>query len=194
MYIEPCCVDRQLPNLLQGNVGQPVFFQTSGDITIARFMQAVSCMVDAPFVMLLQVPTVDSDTLNTIRYYFQRGWQGGLLLLTHDDQTEQVKAALGDVIDRVQYAYDPLVVDGQIAFASLTGDKIKSVILQGAMLDKKDFSLSLYTGYYGYSVPGTDSAKINPWRNATEAMMAKLHTRPTIKATHALVTSVVDWH
>ena len=115
MYIEPCCVDRQLPNLLQSNVGQPVFFQTSGDITIARFMQAVSCMVDAPFVMLLQVPTVDSDTLNTIRYYFQREWQGGLLLLTHDDQTEQVRSALGDVIDRVQYAYDPLVIDGQIA-------------------------------------------------------------------------------
>lgn len=194
MYIEPCCVGRQLPNLLRENAGNVVFFQTSGDVTIAQFMEAVSCMVQAPYVMLLQVPEIDEATLKTIRYYFQRDWQGGLLLLTHDDQSEQVKTILADYLDRIQYAYDPLVADGQIAFARLTTDGISSVIIQGAMLGAKDFSLSLYAGYCGYSCQCAERASINVWRSATSAAIAKLRTRPTIKATHALVTSVVDYH
>ena len=194
MYIEPCCVDRQLPNLLRENAGNAVFFQTSGDITIAQLMQAVSCMVQAPYVMLLQVPEIDDATLKTIRYYFQREWQGGLLLLTHDDQSEQIKNLLADYLDRIQYAYDPLVADGQLAFARLATDGILSVIIQGAMLGAKDFSLSLYAGYYGYSRQCAERASLNVWRSATSAAISKLRTRPTIKATHALVTSVLDYH
>lgn len=198
MYIEPCCVDRQLPSLLRQNKGNGVFFQTSGDVTVTRFMQAVSCMVEPKFAMLLAIPEIDRPTLQTIRYYFTRDWQGALLLLTQKDQTELVRDVMSDVIDNVQYAFHDSVADGMVAF--LGKDIAKSfpslsfqrehVIIQGAMLLEKDPALTLYSAAYGSSDGVMNNSQ---WSQATAPAISRLRINPAIEATGDIAISALKW-
>lgn len=197
MYIEPCCVDRQLPSLLRQHVNYPVYFQTSGDITIARFMQAISSMVDAPFVLNLTVNEIDQATLQTIHYYFSRKWLSGLLLLTNADQSELVRQTIGDAyIANVQYACDPLIADGQCAFLGplLTDNNgnsyRKDIILQGAMLTEKDFSLSLYSASFSVTDGKSDKSL---WAQAVAPAISKLRIKPIITATGDDAIAGLEW-
>lgn len=201
MYIEPCCIDRQLPSLLKRHAGNAVFYQTSGDITVLRYLQAVSSMVDDPFTLLLVIPEIDRSTLQTIRYYHQRGWLAALLLLTTSDQSGLVKDVLGsDLLSSSQYACDPLVADGLLAFlgkskrSAIHNDILlrKQVIIQGAMLAENDFSLSLYAGSYSTGNDRTASEK-DIWQSATAAVISKLRLKPVISSEDSVVKEALEW-
>lgn len=197
MYIEPCCIDRQLPVQLRQKFGSPMYFQTSGDVTISRFMQALSSMVDAPFVMFLQLPEPDRATLQTIRYYHQRGWLKGLLLLTNADQSSLLTETLGDdLLKATQYACDPLIIDGQLAFLGATHTNANnqqyrdSLIVQGAMLGEKDFSLSLYTA----SIERSDGQREDSlWQSALAPAISKLRTKPVLTSADAEINAALAW-
>jgi len=177
MYIEPCCIDRQLPTLIRDSKGGFCFFQTSGDCTLQKLLDAVSRMAgDNGHVLVLTVGEVDEPMLRTLAYYFRRGWTRALLLLTATAQTELVERELAPYMDRVHYAADPLVIDGQVAVVGCpTGDATapaKTLIIQGAILGKADFSLSLYAAWLG-----TNADII---RSALDPAIAKLKTKPVI--------------
>lgn len=167
MYIEPCCIDNQLPKVMKEARGGFAFFQTNGDVTLEKLLGAVSCLAGPTHEMVLAVGEVDVMMLRTLAYYFRRGWTRGLHLVTATAQTELVRSELGDWIDRVTYAADPLIVDGIVA---CIGEA--AVIIQGAVLSQPDFSLTLYTGYYG-----RDEATVH---QALDPLMAKLRTKPII--------------
>lgn len=152
-YIEPCCCDRQLPVLLRER--RTAFFQTNGDVTVQKFMGAVGCMAGQPSELWLMLPAVDFALLRTLRQWFQRGWISSLHLLTQENQETEVMAELGEAAlantpaectaGAVDYAHDPLVIDGLLAFIGPE----HVVAIQGAMLTKVDFSLSLYAASFG---------------------------------------------
>lgn len=152
-YIEPCCCDRQLPALLRER--RTAFFQTNGDVTVQKFMGAVGCMAGQPSELWLMLPAVDFALLRTLRQWFQRGWISSLHLLTQENQEAEVMAELGAATAgenaseengaAVDYAHDPLVIDGLLAFIGPE----HVVAVQGAMLTKVDFSLSLYAASFG---------------------------------------------
>jgi len=154
-YIEPCCCDRQLPVLLRER--RTAFFQTNGDVTVQKFMGAVGCMAGQPSELWLMLPQVDLALLRTLRQWFQRGWISSLHLLTQENQEADVMAELGEAAQcaavaqqpteqaAVDYAHDPLVLDGLLAFIGTE----HVVAIQGAMLTQVDFSLSLYAASFG---------------------------------------------
>ena len=164
-YIEPCCCDRQLPVLLRER--RTAFFQTNGDVTVQRFMNAVGCMAGQPSELWLMLPAVDFPLLRTLRQWFQRGWISSLHLLTQENQEEMVMGELGEATagenaseengaavansqfstlnSQLDYAHDPLVLDGLLAFIGTE----HVVAIQGAMLTQVDFSLSLYAAAFG---------------------------------------------
>lgn len=152
-YIEPCCCDRQLPVLLRER--RTAFFQTNGDVTVQKMMNAVGCMAGQPSELWLMLPAVDFPLLRTLRQWFQRGWISSLHLLTQENQEKMVMGELGEATAgenaseengaAVDYAHDPLVLDGLLVFIGTE----HVVAIQGAMLTKVDFSLSLYAAAFG---------------------------------------------
>lgn len=151
MYIEPCCIDRQLPELLRSGVP---FFQTSGDVTFDKFLSSVSSLAGSEFSLILIVPEVDVKILQILNHYFNRGWLSSLLLLTREVQTELVKTELAGHAHKIQYAADPLIIDSQCAMIGTAEETTNletnaAVIIQGAMLSEADFSYSLYGCYFG---------------------------------------------
>lgn len=191
MYIEPCCIDRQLPQLLSGR-DDTRFFQTSGDVTAQKFLQASSRLAgNGDLVMLLVMPEVNVELLRMVHYYFTRGWVTSLLLLTHDDQQQIVREELPEVLDHVQYACDPLTVDTMMAFLSQPDDDLyrRALVIQGPMLLATDYSLSLYVASCRLEGHG----KAQMWTDATAAVMSKLRVKPVIKATSQATKAALEW-
>ena len=190
MFIEPCCIDKQLPALIKSQ--KFCFFQTNGDCTLSKVLNAVSSMVgNDGHVMVLTVGEVDVMMLRTLEQYLRREWSKAVLLLTARSQEALVRSELGGYLKRVHYAVDPMVVDGQIALIGCRkgdtgGDRPRSdigdstegsvptvsLIIQGAMLGQVDFSLSLYAAWLGKDKEVVKSA-INP-------IVAKLKTKAVI--------------
>ena len=179
-YIEPCCIDRQLPGLIKQSRAGFCFFQTNGDVTLEKLLGAVSHMASGAggHILMLTVPEVDIPMLRTLAYYFRRGWTQALLLLTREAQTALIESELADYLASVHYAADPLSIDGQLAIiesvasAAVPQQPAKALIIQGAMLSQPDFSLSLYAAWLG-----SDTDTI---RAALDPAIAKLKTKPLI--------------
>ena len=166
-YIEPCCADRQLPSALKNSKGGFCFFQSGGDLTVQKFMGAVSSLAGSQHRMTLVIPEVDVMLLREIKRYFDRGWTRELMLLCQSNQLEMVESELQGYMDRVTYASDPMVIDGLLAF-----EGEKSVIIQGAMLKEVDFSFSMYAGYYGSDQEIIDGA-LKPVRSKLKLRTTK---------------------
>ena len=179
-YIEPCCIDRQLPGLIKQSRAGFCFFQTNGDVTLEKLLGAVSHMASGAggHILMLTVPEVDIPMLRTLAYYFRRGWTQALLLLTREAQTALIESELADYLASVHYAADPLIIDGQLAIiesvasAAVPQQPAKALIIQGAMLSQPDFSLSLYAAWLG-----SDTDTI---RAALDPAIAKLKTKPLL--------------
>lgn len=192
MWVQPCCIDNELPKLLREAKGGFCFFQTNGDCTLLKVLNAVSSMVgNNGHVMVLTVGEVDVMMLRTLEQYLRREWSKAVLLLTAKSQEALVRSELGGYLKRVHYAVDPMVVDGQVALigcrkGDTDGDRPRSdikditegsvptvsLIIQGAMLGQVDFSLSLYAAWLGKDKEVVKSA-INP-------IVAKLKTKAVI--------------
>jgi len=185
MYIEPCCIDKQLPKLIRESRSGYCFFQTNGDVTLEKLLGAVSHLAGNEHTIVLTVAEVDIQMLRTLAYYFRRGWTRGLLLLTSINQRELIEGELQEYLPRVHYAVDPLVIDGQLAVIGLkttTDPEPKALIVQGAMLGQADFSLSMYAAYLGKDIEAI--------RSALDPVVAKLKTKAVIS--HAEEPVVAD--
>lgn len=179
-YIESCCIERLLPPMLKQ--GGTCFFQTNGDITLQKLMDATVSMVGSRHTLLLTVAELDAGIIRTLEQYLRREWTAALMLLTRTPQTSLIETELQPYLDRIHYACDPLIIDGQLAVLG-TGSweeqseaqvlvPMTALIIQGAILGQPDFSLSLYTAWLG-----TDSAVL---KSAIDPAIAKLKTKPAI--------------
>ena len=95
-FIEPCCVANQLPQLLRNSKGHALF-QTNGDVTIEKLMQAACCMASSGIgEYWIVVKAVDVVLMRFLRHWMQRGWIRQLHMLTATDQRELVAEELGE--------------------------------------------------------------------------------------------------
>ena len=179
-YIESCCIERLLPPMLKQ--GGTAFFQTNGDITLQKLMDATASLVGSRHTLVLTVAELDAGIIRTLEQYLRREWTAALMLLTRTPQTSLIETELQPYLDRIHYACDPLIIDGQLAVLG-TGSweeqsetqvpvPMTALIVQGAILGPPDFSLSLYSAWLG-----TDSAVL---KSAIDPAIAKLKTKPAI--------------
>ena len=210
-YIESCCIERQLPGLLK-TAGGACFFQTNGDITLQKLMDATVPMVGSRHTLVLTVAELDAGIIRTLEQYLRREWTAAAMILTRTVQTELISQELQPYLDRIHYAADPLVIDSQVAIlgtgaweapdASDGQDSqqglapaeeqseaqvpvpMTALIIQGAILGQPDFSLSLYSAWLGND-PTTIKSAIDP-------IIAKLKTKPILSAdTHPAIARIL---
>ena len=95
MFLEPCCIENQLPQLLRRERGNALF-QTNGDVTIEKLMQAACCMASGGFgEYWIVVREADIVLMRTLAHWIDRGWIRRLCLLTEADQRTLVASELG---------------------------------------------------------------------------------------------------
>ena len=177
MYIQPCCIEKELPQLLKQHPF--CFFQSNGDWTVRDLMKAVSEMVPHA-VCLMALPEVDVYLLRTLRTYLSKGWYRGLVLVTAEPQGELVRQEMGSMLPLVTYANHNQVQDGLLALT----DFGKFLVVQGAMLTEKDFSLCQYAGFYGPSS--------TVFASAVEAVSARAKMGAFIKSPHEDIRSLLE--
>ena len=130
MYLEPCCIENQLPALLRKERGNALF-QTNGDVTIEKLMAAACCMASGGFgEYWILIKEVDIQLMRYLRHWFSRGWIRELRLLTATDQTATVTAELGEWMSHTEYCWREGL--GMELFAVI-GDR-ESIVVQGDML------------------------------------------------------------
>lgn len=172
MYIEPCCIDRRLPELLEK---EPFcFFQSNGDWTVTDLMKAVSWLAEGG-VALLAVPDADVFLLRSLCTYLAKGWYRALVLVTREDRTELVRRETGSMLPSVHYAFDSRLEGGMLALT----DFDRYLAVQGPMPVEKDFRLCHYAAYYGRSY-GT-------FLGCVEAVLSVARTSPAIRSGNDLV-------
>ena len=151
--IEPCCAERQLPQLLREKKGHAVLLQTSGDVTVTAMTKAVSGMTGRGHRMTLWVPEVTKETLAFVAKGIRLGTMRGVRLLTREDQSELVREVLADVIGMVSqehgavevvYGVDDTLTDDVLMFDGPQG----VVVLHGTMVQKVEPGLHLYGGIF----------------------------------------------
>ena len=94
-FVEPCCAENQIPQLIRNSKGHALF-QTNGDVTIEKLMQAACCMASGGFgEYWIVVREADIVLMRTLAHWIDRGWIRRLCLLTEGDQRTLVASELG---------------------------------------------------------------------------------------------------
>jgi len=130
-YLEHCCIENQLPQLLRRERGNALF-QTNGDVTIEKMMSAACCLASGGFgEYWICVKEVDVVLMRFLRHWMSRGWIRELRLLTVGDQRELVASELGEeLMKHVDYGWREGL--GLEAFC-VVGER-ESMVVQGEML------------------------------------------------------------
>jgi hypothetical protein len=124
--IEPCCAERQLPQLLREQKGRAVLFQTYGDVTFENILHSVSCMAgNDHLTMTLACGEVTQKMQRTLQRYQDRQWITTLHLLTDDLEGETIciegdlgtVIIQGPIIDTASTNGRPVLYAGQFAKA-----------------------------------------------------------------------------
>lgn len=103
MIIEPCCIENQLPKLMQEKSAG--CFYSNGDWGATKLMWATAWLVESPATTVLLMQRVDVYFLRYLRQCLQRGWTEAILLATTDDCSDMVKGELKDYQDKVLYVH-----------------------------------------------------------------------------------------
>lgn len=149
MYIEPCCIDNQLPRLLRQSDGHAAMFQTSGDVTLEHMLEALMPMVgDRPRVLTLALPVIDDDVAALLQRYMRLEWVAHLNLITSDTTITTHPSPLTQIgvpMDRITLS---VVTDATtLGLLVFTGDRATAAV-QGQLESSVRKGLHLYSALY----------------------------------------------
>lgn len=148
MYIEPCCIDNQLPRLLRQSDGHAAMFQTSGDVTLEHMLEALMPMVgDRPRVLTLALPVVDDDVVALLQRYMRLEWVAHLNLITSQPQAQLLSQLerIGVAMDRITVA---IVTDATpLGLLVFTGANATAAV-QGQLESSVRKGLHLYSALF----------------------------------------------
>ena len=149
MYVEPCCIDNQLPRLLRQSDGHAAMFQTSGDVTLEHMIAALMPMVgDRPRVLTLALPVLDDDVAALLQRYMHLEWVAHLNLITSDTTITTHPSSLTQIgvpMDRITLS---IVTDATtLGLLVFTGDRATAAV-QGQLESTVRKGLHLYSALY----------------------------------------------
>ena len=154
MYIEPCCAERQLGQLFRENKGHAVLMQTSGDMLLKHWMQAIMLLVgDRPRTLTLAVPVFTDKMMDIVAKYLRLEWVANFKLLTTDQIPAEILQQFADkvgcsakaLMERIEVAADSAIPNELIAFSGPEG----TVVVQGSIIDTVTPGMTLHAGVMG---------------------------------------------
>ena len=182
MFVEPCCINRQLPKIIMEGSR---YFQTNGDIRIIDFLGCLSSIYyKRHTVMIIVVPEIDITTLIQLRKTLDTSRREGggieaLMLLTKEDQTALIKSQMNGLYC-ITYAHHPMVLDGLMVCM----EESMNIIIQGAMLTQIDKSLCQYA-----CSTDTEQKRTN---ECLSGILPKFRIYDTIKSNNQFIQKILN--
>lgn len=106
LYIPPCCIHKQLPDLIRQGGAYSVFY-SQGDWGLPKLTYAVESMVSSQGTSVTTILVMPDATLTTARYIekeLNMGWSSAIILVTATDQTEFLqKNVSADLLPHLVY-------------------------------------------------------------------------------------------
>lgn len=137
MYIEPCCIQKQLPELLKEEVSH---FHSNSDWTINELLLTLLLCGQVDELTIV-MPTVDVQLLRTLSFILDHEeWVKHLTLITQGDELDEIIAQLQTYVYRVTIAEDT-VCFRSISLKSAT----KHIVIQGSINLEKSRSMQAFT-------------------------------------------------
>ena len=96
LYIEPCCIQNQLPEIIRES-GRFGMFYSQGDWGVPKLWNAVESLVpsqDADVITLLVLPDINLQFVRLIERELRMGWSRAFMLVTATDCTALLEANL----------------------------------------------------------------------------------------------------
>lgn len=147
-FQEPCCIANKLPSLLRRKWWYA--FQTNGDVTVDKFMSALSSMAGRDNNhLLLVIGKIDVPLLRVIRHYFDMGWLRSCNILTYYDDDKLIETELTPYLDKITFGHHSRVFGGLIMFQGEEG----TVVLSGMLNDLPQNLILPYTACYSECDP-----------------------------------------
>lgn len=137
MYIEPCCIQTQLPQLLK----QPVaHFHSNSDWTASQLLLTLISAEPTDELTVI-LPSVDIEFLRTLAFVMAHlTWVKHLTLITQGAEQEEIKAQLQPYADRLT------VVEDVVSFRAISLKSNKRyIVLQGSVNLEKSRSMQAFT-------------------------------------------------
>lgn len=107
LYIEPCCIQNQLPSLIRA-AGSYGMFYSQGDWGVPKLWNAVESLVpsqEADVVTVLVLPDINLPLVRLIERELRMGWSKAFMLVTASDCTALLEANLSpEHLDSITYA------------------------------------------------------------------------------------------
>lgn len=165
LFIPPCCVDKKLPKAVTQAPQRMLTFYTHGDVTMEKFYRAVSYLLIDPHVMVLAMPTMNTDTCVFLQQCFERYWITALVLSTARKCDDIIKKYLAEYSDRILYTRTKDVSDTTSHMVLYNKDR--ALTLSGVMSDRPCPALERYVlmFYPNYRLVSHTLDWGNPLRN-----------------------------
>lgn len=137
MYIEPCCIQKQLPQLLKEEVSH---FHSNSDWTVNELLLTLISCGQADELTIV-MPTVNVGLLRTITFMLDHvEWIQHLTLITQGNERDEIKAQL------MPYAQRVTVVEDTICFRSISmKSSNRYIVIQGSVNLEKSRSMQAFT-------------------------------------------------
>lgn len=149
--IEPCCAERQLPQLLRSASGNNVTFTTSGDVTLSNFMKAISGMPGGVHQEItICAPSISRQVLSQLGYKIKMKWADKIRLVTEEPlDAADIQSLIGrsglDIKEIAESGVIELAADPVLSFSFLGyRGKNGSVYLCGHLMSAADNKTHLY--------------------------------------------------
>lgn len=165
LFIPPCCVDKKLPKAVMQAPQRMLTFYTHGDVTMEKFYRAVSYLLIDPHVMVLAMPTMNTDTCVFLQQCFERKWITTLVLSTARKCDDIIKKCLAEYSDRILYTRTKDVSDTTAHLVLYNKDR--ALTISGVMSDRPCPALERYVlmFYPNYRLASQTLDWGNPLRN-----------------------------
>lgn len=167
LFIPPCCVDKKLPQAVTQAPHRMLTFYTHGDVTMEKFYRAISFLVIDSHVMVLSMPTVNTESIVFFQQCFERGWISHLILTTANDCSKMLDKYLSNYKDKLLYTQSDDVT--KLASHMVLYNNERALVLTGLMTERPNiaklvsYTLTVYPNYGSFS---TKSDWSHPLRNA----------------------------
>lgn len=106
LYIEPCCIQKQLPILIR-DMGEYGMFYSQGDWGVPKLLEAVESLVPSQGTEVMSVfvlETLSQSFVRRIERDLRMGWSQAFIIVTNSNNTQMLQDLLSpDDLDRICY-------------------------------------------------------------------------------------------
>ena len=146
MFLEPCCINKQLHELihrLETGTEHSEWVVTSGDVPMAMMLEAMTCLCTKSDVIIVLV-VIEQNTIDKIKWMFtqKNNTVEHVTLVTAGHNSKEIEESFRQLIKEGKIT----ICEYPVAYRAIAfADDKRKVVLHGSIFQENNFSQQLFT-------------------------------------------------